>query len=617
MTVVELHTRWIKILKDIWDHKSRSILVVLSIAVGVAAVGMINNAKSMIERDLYGAYQAGNPALVQVYVSPFDKNLAAAVSGMREVELAEARRTVAATGYPPAGPSRDINLTAVPDFNDVKIDQLTLESGAASPGVREILLERQSAQGLGVTVGDQVTIEINHQRRYALTVVGIVHDSYVRPFALGKQAAGYVSMDTLQWMGLQPGYNLLNVVVADNKYNREHVLAVAGLARDRVIEPAGYIVGRIQIPGFGSNPGQHWAQNQINGLLLVLQVMGVLTIFLTGGLVINTISAIMTQQIKQIGVMRSIGAVRGQIVGMYIVNVLFLSTLGLLIGLPLGLLGAWGLAELAANFLNFTLTEINLPVHVALLQAAVGLLMPIGVALAPIISGTRISVYDAIYEYGLTDERRHGLIESLLIKVRRLSPPIMLSLRNTFRNKARLVFTLITLTLAGAMFIAAFSTRSSLTGQTADIQHYVAFDAALNLPAGSNRLAVERNRDDVEPDAHALPEAPGVVGRKVAVDAVPDLAPLGLYRNRLAHGERAVGADRDLAAEIEQALGRAGRARGEREHERAGEPPHRSTLTASRSSVSKNGIGANANRRATSRSGNDCSRVRYCLTAPL
>ena len=71
-------------------------------------------------------------------------------------------------------------------------------------------------------------------------------------------------------------------------------MEVAALARDRVIQPAGYNVARIQIPGYSSDPGQHWAQNQVNGLLLVLQVMGILVIFLSGGLVVNTISAIMT-----------------------------------------------------------------------------------------------------------------------------------------------------------------------------------------------------------------------------------------------------------------------------------------------------------------------------------
>ena len=35
---MEMSTRWVKILKDLWDHKSRSVLVILSIAVGVGAV---------------------------------------------------------------------------------------------------------------------------------------------------------------------------------------------------------------------------------------------------------------------------------------------------------------------------------------------------------------------------------------------------------------------------------------------------------------------------------------------------------------------------------------------------------------------------------------------------
>ena len=70
-----LRTRWAKILKDIWFNKSRSLLVIFSIAIGVAAVGMINNSGQMVRRDLFGAYRAGNPAVLEIYVSPFRKTL--------------------------------------------------------------------------------------------------------------------------------------------------------------------------------------------------------------------------------------------------------------------------------------------------------------------------------------------------------------------------------------------------------------------------------------------------------------------------------------------------------------------------------------------------------------
>jgi putative ABC transport system permease protein len=487
-----LGTRWIKIFKDLWDHKSRSILVILSIAVGVGAVGMINNAKSMIERDLFGIYNSTNPSLVQLFVSPFQKDLVSAVGGLPEIQDAEARRSELQTIIDPDGQPRNLNLYAAPDYNNIRIDQFHVEAGVGVPGVREILLERQSASGMGVKIGDMVTIEIDHQRQYQVKVVGIIHSLQLRPFILGHQATGFVSIDTMAWLGLGAYYNQIDIVTTSNKFDRAHVLDVAAQARDRIIQPSGYHVNRIQIPGFGADPGQHWAQNQIGGMLLVLQVMGILVIFLTGGLVVNTISAILTQQIKQIGIMRSIGAVRRQIIGMYLLNVLVLSVLGLLIGLPLGVIGASGLATLAGNVMNFDVNQVTLPANIAAMQIFVGLLMPIGVAIFPIVSGTRISVYDAIYEYGLNAEDRHGFIDRLLVKIRNVSPPVMLSLRNTFRNKTRLAFTLITLTMAGAMFISAFSTRTSLTEQIGEIVRYVDFDAALSVPSGSSRDTIVR-----------------------------------------------------------------------------------------------------------------------------
>ncbi len=487
-----MKTRWLKILKDIWSNKSRSILVVFSIAIGVAAVGMINNAGIIIQRDLYGTFADGNPALLEIYISPFDESLARAVEGMREVEYAQAHRVLNASFYRQNGKREDIALNILPDYDDVRVSKFMSETGAAEPKIREILLERQSAQALGLSLGDTFTIEMANERHYDLTVSGIVHDVYVMPYSLMGEVTGYINMETLQWMGETPYYNRLDLTTSERQSDKQHVIEVGNLVRDRTIEPAGLQVIRIQIPGNGANPGEHWGQNPIQGFLLILQIMGVLAMFLSSGLVINTVSAILNQQIRQIGIMRSVGAVRRQVVGMYLVNVLVLSTLGLLIAIPLGLLGAWWLVEFAAGFLNFDVSGINLPPSVLAWQIALGLLMPVGVALIPILAGSRISVYDAIYQHGLGGEEGNGRFENWLTRFRRLSPPVMLSLRNTFRKKGRLTFTLITLTLAGAMFIAVFSTRASLSSQISQIKSYLVYDASLRLSPGAQKRAVIR-----------------------------------------------------------------------------------------------------------------------------
>jgi putative ABC transport system permease protein len=489
---VILPTRWIKILKDTWSSKTRSLLVVFSIAVGVAAVGMINHAGIIVRRDLFGSYAAGNPASLHITVSSFKEGLARAVAAMPEVQAAQARRVAGASLFNAAGEWVDLSLNAFPDMASIAVDQVGMESGRPALNAREIVIERQSAAALNLKVGDTVRVKTDGERTYDLTIVGIAHDLYAMPYSLLRQADGYVTLDTLVWMGMPRSYNRLDVVVQDNPYDRDHVIAVGDQIRDQVILPSGYRVLRSQIPGLGGNPGKHWAQDQINGLLLILQIMGVMAILLSSGLVVNTVSAILVQQTKQIGIMRAMGADRRQLIAMYSFNVFVFCVLGLLIAIPLGVLGGWWLARFAASFVNFDITTLDIPVQVLALEIAVGLIMPLGAALYPIIRGTRMTIYDAVYQNGLGAEAEQGPIERGLMRLRGRGGLAILALRNTFRNKTRLAFTLVTLTLAGAMFIAVFSTRASLNEHLDETARYVDFDVLLPLQSGSDVHTVLR-----------------------------------------------------------------------------------------------------------------------------
>lgn len=490
---MKVRTRWIKIIKDVLGNRPRSLLVILSIAVGVATIGMINQGVVNMRTNLFEVYDGGNPTSITLHHSPAGEELAGAVEAMRAVKDARPRRQLAATAHLADGRSNTINLHTIPDYGDVQVDRYQLAAGADQPGLRGITVERQAANELGIKVGDVINVELATDEVYALRVDGIFHTLYYVPYNVTDSIEAYATMDTLQWMGRRPTYDRLDLVVAEEVADRQHVLDVAGEARDRVIEPAGFTVHGVDVPGYNADPGEHWAQSQINGFVLVLQVMSVLAIFLSGGLVVNTIAAILNQQIKQIGIMRAIGATRAQLIRMYLVKVMVFGVAGLAVGLPLGLVGALGLTRFVASFLNFDIISFTPDVTVTLIQIAVGLLMPLTVALFPILAGARISVYNAIYHYGLVGDEAESWIERILTRVRSLKNPIVaLALRNTFRKKARLVFTLITLTLAGAMFVAVFSTRSSLNAQISQVTRYTDFDATLGVSAAAKRTTVER-----------------------------------------------------------------------------------------------------------------------------
>lgn len=495
---MNIDARWIKIWRDLWSNKTRFLLVTLSIAVGVGTIGMIYNASHIIQRDLYTQFKQGNPAHVYLYLSPFPKEVASAVEGIREVKQAQARRIVRAEIGSSKEGFKNLNLHVIAEPSSFEINRFVMEQGAFPPKVRQIVLERQSAKLLGYKVGDKVWVKLADDRQYELTLSGIAHDVNEIPMAIMGDATGYISMDTLRWMGETPNYNRLEVVVKGDRVEKAYVLEVAETIKKRIIEPAGYLVISIRIPGVGSDPGDHWAHNQIRGFILILQIMSVMAMLLSGGLIINTISAILIQQTKQIGILRAIGASRKQIISMYLLKVLIFAVAGLLLAIPFGLIGCWWLANFAARFLNFNITRVTLTWDVLLIQVSLGILMPIGVALFPILSGTQISVYDAIYQYGLSDRKRVSRFERLLSRIRSVNPPLLLSLRNTFRSKSRLAFTLSTLTLAGAMFIASFSTYSSLIAQIRDVERYVAFDARLSLPRGVSKVAAEREAMRIE-----------------------------------------------------------------------------------------------------------------------
>ena len=70
-----LSPRWRKILRDLWHNKIRTLIVVLSIAVGVFAVGMIVSTQIVLTQDMDSSYSATNPASAFLYPEPFDDEL--------------------------------------------------------------------------------------------------------------------------------------------------------------------------------------------------------------------------------------------------------------------------------------------------------------------------------------------------------------------------------------------------------------------------------------------------------------------------------------------------------------------------------------------------------------
>jgi putative ABC transport system permease protein len=227
------------------------------------------------------------------------------------------------------------------------------------------------------------------------------------------------------------------------------------------VQDSGRTVFATNVP----HPGQHPDHDIVQTLNTILEFMSVLLVFLSGFLVVNTINALLNQHVRQIGVMKAIGARTGQVIGMYFVFVTALGVIAAVISIPLSAWLGYGLCITMAQLLNFDLQGFRIPTEMWTLQVAVALAVPLAASVYPIMRSTRITVHEAINSYGLGQgDFGRSLIDrfvAMLGRILLMSRPMMISLRNTIRRKARLLLTLSTLTLGGAVFIAVFNLNTS------------------------------------------------------------------------------------------------------------------------------------------------------------
>lgn len=492
-----LRPRWRKVLRDLVGNRTRMILVVLSIAVGVFAVGMIAGTQVVISRDLTIQYQSVNPAGATLFTDGFDDDFVDSMRRVRGVGDVQGRRSLNLRARLPSGQSKNVDFVVAPRDGEIRINKIRALVGTFPPAMKEILVERTSVDWMGVKVGDRITVEDLNGKQRELRVAGIVHDINSPPAPFYGSARAYANFDTIEWLGGPRTYNELNMITADNQMDKEHVKAVASVLQSKV-EASGREVFFTYI----AEPGKHPVDSAIQVLLTLLGVLGFLALLLSGFLVVNTISAQITQQTKQIGVMKAIGARKEQIVGMYLTTVLAYGAMALFVGVPLGSLAATGLSSYMASMLNFDVSTTVPPLHVFILEVAVGLAVPLLAALYPIISGTRITVRAALGAEGIgKGQQATGLIDRIVGSIRGLSRPMLLSLRNTFRRKGRLLLTLSTLTLGGAIFIAVVSVRESTTSTLDDALAYFGYDF---------EVAMNRSYRPEQLQAEAL-KVPGVV----------------------------------------------------------------------------------------------------------
>ncbi|MDX1416548.1 MAG: ABC transporter permease [Candidatus Promineifilaceae bacterium] len=447
-----------KIWSDLWANKARTIQVVLIIGMGAFAIGMIITTRNLTIQGMDQIWHESSPPMIGMILSP----------GVDEETIISMRRIDGVVGIEGSAMGtiewresasdewRSAGVSARVDYRDQVYSIVDLTKGVW-PEEDTVAVGQGSDVVFGLTTDDMITVRVD-DREITLTVTGTVSDPLVQPPSFGGNAQLYVTRDTFE--DLFNTRSLNRILASAQEYELQKVTVLANQIRDKLekqdVDSFGFL------PPTGTrvvDPNKHFFQDAIDGIFLVLTIMAVLALLLGLFLVYNTINAIISQQIDQIGVMKAIGASSLQILSIYLLYVLCFGILALLIAVPLGALGGWLLNTYLMNSFNAEPGAFTVSWPAIAAQIIISIVTPILVAIVPLTKGARITVREAISSYGLDGQT--SLLDRLISRLKRVSRLLLLTISNTFRHKGRVVLTQITLVLSGLIFMMVMSVGDS------------------------------------------------------------------------------------------------------------------------------------------------------------
>jgi len=511
--------RWRKVLHDLFDNKARTLLVVFSIAVGVFSIGVIAGAYVIISNDMSVSYAANVPANIELRMANFDEDVLASVRNDRSVDLAEGRRVFNIRVRAPGTKAwTTLDMVAFEDFEANSVNLLVPIEGRSFPQKREIVLERDALNHIrGAQVGQLLEIQLPDGSVKTMPVVGVVQDTATGAGDFLAAPYGYITMSTLQYLQEPDLFNRVYATVASGGDDIFHIREVGAELKDN-LEKGGTAVIRTRF----SETHLHPLADTVNAILGILMALGILIVFLSSSLIANTLNALLNQHLRHIGVIKLVGGQRRQVFLMYLALIMSFGVLALLIAVPLGGQGAYGLALFISSDLNFNLLGYRLVPAAFAIQIAVGLLVPLAAGLAPVVNGSRITVLRALSgdlarvegQSSAGHEAESGTrihwMDWMQIRFTRalakrgihIPRPFVISLRNTFRRKGRLALTLFTLTMGGAIFIAVFNVRTTLHDYIGQISKYFVADISLDFDRPYRLREIEQKVMQVEGVEH-------------------------------------------------------------------------------------------------------------------
>ena len=435
-----LSARTRKVVGDVRVERGRILLMIAAIALGLSAVTTVLGARAVLSREIAVNYLGTRPADATLEMpSGVNDELLRAVRERPDIAAAEAREIVLSR-VRVGDAFRPLLLFVVRDFADLRLNAFRRESGAFPPPAGTVLIERSARPMAEAGEGDFIEVKTPHGEPHHVRISGVVHDPGLAPAWQEREVYAYATRETLAGLGEPAELHELGVTfrVASNDATTVQASAEKLAA---ALAGHGHSVHRVRVPP----PGMHPHQRQMATILLLMLAFASLSLVLGAVLVASALSSLLARQVREIGVMKALGARTYQLAWMYGALVALLGAVASAAAIPIGAAGARLMSAEVARMLNFELTRRDVPAWVFGAVALFGVLVPLLAAAPPIRGAVRVPVKTALDRYGAGT------------RVASLPTWLPAAVRDALRRPLRFALTVGLLATGGALFVTALS----------------------------------------------------------------------------------------------------------------------------------------------------------------
>ncbi len=471
-----LKTRARKIFRDIISRKGRTLLVVMSILIGVFGVTVMFSMADLIIGQLRADLKPEQISHNHIYVVSPGETISPEQNQAFLDQLGQLPNVVDIEGqavYPvywqqtPTNDPTDYNSGYMVAFTE-SFGQVNLEPVARvtkgrypAPDVHEIAVEQRFANAHNIGIGDSLSfrpLSSDTGPVASWTIVGLVLHPYftISPALMSDippENAIYANYNDAQQIVGFPGLSAIQV-----RYT-SYEAAQAG--NDALQAALTSETPYVAVFSFIDDPNNNFLLKVVSQVTDVFAALGVVAMVVSGFLVTNVINTIVLEQKVQIGVMKSLGATMWDLFAIYAGMALVYGAIGTILGIAIAVpVGGWMARELA--FSAFTYIDgIKISPFGIMVGAVMGLLVPVLSAVVPIFNGTRVTILTAMTDLGIDSNWGQTRMSRWIA---RLSLPhtVRQALSNVWQKKSRLALTGLALTLAVAAFMGTTAIVTSL-----------------------------------------------------------------------------------------------------------------------------------------------------------